>query len=91
MRESISRRQFLKGAAMTGAMIGFPIIVPAEVVARKGAKRVMPNDRVNVGQIGCGNIGSNYHIPILSKEADVRIIAVADAYKSRRDAAANFL
>jgi myo-inositol 2-dehydrogenase/D-chiro-inositol 1-dehydrogenase len=52
--KNVSRRRFLKGAAMTGAAMGFPTIVPAQVVAGKGGKRVMPNDRINVGQIGCG-------------------------------------
>ena len=88
MRESISRRKFLKGAAMTGAMIGFPIIVPAEVVARKGAKRVMPNDRVNVGQIGCGSIANYMHWGALKTMDDVRVVATCDAYKSRREAMA---
>ena len=40
-----------------------------------------------MGQIGCGNI-SHYHIGYLGRMPDVRIVAVADAYKSRREATA---
>jgi predicted dehydrogenase len=46
-----------------------------------------PSNRVNVGQIGCGGI-SHYHIGFLGAMPDVRIVAVADAYKSRREATA---
>ena len=51
-------------------------------------ERRAPSNRVNVAQIGCGNIGGNYHLGILGPMPDVRIVAVADAYKSRREAAA---
>ncbi len=81
-----TRRQFFARAAAGAAAIAAPSIV---TVPLRG--EAAPNSRVNVGQIGCGNIGSNYHIPTLKRMGDVRIVAVADAYKSRRDAAANGL
>ena len=80
---SLSRRRFLKQAVGASAAFAAPNIVTFPLFGAEA-----PSNRVNVGQIGCGNIGSNYHIPIISKMADVRIIAVADAYKSRRDNAA---
>jgi predicted dehydrogenase len=80
---AIGRRAFLKRSLACGAAIAAPHIVTGRVFGAEA-----PSNRVNVGQIGCGNIGSNYHIPILSGEDDVRIIAVADAYKGRRDGAA---
>lgn len=78
-----NRRQFLKSAAMTGAAFGFPTIVPAKVVAGKG--KVMPNDRVNVGQIGCGSIADYYHRSHLKQMDDVRVVATCDAYRRRAD------
>ena len=80
---NISRRHFLKTAVGASTVFAVPNIYTGSLFGA-GA----PSNRVNVGQIGCGNIGSNYHIPILSKMEDVRIIAVADAYKSRREGAA---
>ena len=80
---AIGRRAFLKRSLACGAAFAAPHIVTTSVFGADA-----PSNRVNVGQIGCGNIGGNYHIPILSRMPDVRIVAVADAYKSRRDAAA---
>ncbi|MCH7226381.1 Gfo/Idh/MocA family oxidoreductase [Haloferula sp. A504] len=77
----IRRRDFLKGVAATGAAVGFPTIVPAQVVAGRG--RVMPNDRVNVGQIGCGNISDYFHRSQLRQMDDVRVVATCDAFRSR--------
>jgi len=81
-----SRRSFLKGAAMTGAAIGYPTIVPAEVIAGKG--RTMPNDRVNVGQIGCGGIANYYHSSHFMKMEDVRIVATCDAFRKKGESLA---
>ncbi len=78
-----SRRQFLKGAAMTGAALGFPTIVPAQVIPGKG--RIMPNDRVNVGQIGCGSIADYYHRSALKQMDDVRVVATCDAFRKRAE------
>jgi predicted dehydrogenase len=80
---AIGRRTFLKQSLACGAAFAAPYIVTTPLFGADA-----PSNRVNVGQIGCGNIGSNYHIPILLREADVRIVAVADAYKGRRDGAA---
>lgn len=82
--KNLSRRTFLKGAALTGTAIGFPTIVPAQTVVKKGENRVMPNDRVNLGQIGCGGI-SGYHFHHMKSMDDVRVIATCDAFKSKRE------
>lgn len=81
-----SRRNFLKGAAMTGAVVGFPTIVPAEVIAGKG--RIMPNDRVNVGQIGCGGIANYFHSTALMPMDDARVVATCDAFRRKGEALA---
>ena len=80
---AIGRRTFLKQSLAFSAVFAAPNIVTKSLFGADA-----PSNRVNVGQIGCGGIGSGYHIPILSAMPDVRIVAVADAYKSRRDAAA---
>jgi len=58
---------------------GVPSIVPSTVFGDTA-----PSNRVNVGQIGCGSI-SHYHWGHMAGMPDVQIVAVSDAYKSRRD------
>jgi hypothetical protein len=80
MRErAVSRRAFVKSGVVAGAVLGVPSIVPSTVFGKTA-----PSNRVNVAQIGCGSI-SEYHWGHLSKMDDVRVVAVSDAYKSRRD------
>lgn len=62
--------------------MGVPSIVPSSVFGTAA-----PSNRVNAGLIGCGNIG-NYHAGYLKRMEDVRVVAVCDAYKSRRVARA---
>ncbi len=66
---------------MGSAALGFPTIIPVSAIAGKG--RVMPNDRVNVGQIGCGSIAGYYHRAHLEQMDDVRVVATCDAYSQR--------
>jgi hypothetical protein len=77
-----SRRDFFKRAVAAGAVFAVPTILTKPVFGAAA-----PSNRVNVGQIGCGGI-SHYHIGYLGGMPDVRIVAVADAYKSRREATA---
>jgi predicted dehydrogenase len=79
--KQISRRNFIKGATIAGAAIGFPTIVPSTVLAKTG--KASPNSKVNVGVIGCGSrfgqCAGNY------KNYDKSVvIAVCDPVKSRR-------
>ena len=82
-KNSIPRRDFLK-RSVAAAAFSMPAIVPNTVFGADA-----PSNRVNVGQIGCGNI-SNYHTNYLKQMPDVRVLAVCDAYQSRRDAKAAF-
>jgi predicted dehydrogenase len=81
-----TRRHFLKRAAAVAPVLGFPTIVPANVVAGKG--RVMPNDRVNVGQIGCGSIAGYFHHTNLKAMDDARVVATCDPFRKRAEALA---
>jgi len=76
---TVTRRDVIKGGIAAGAAVAFPTVVPSTVFGAAA-----PSERVHVGQIGCGGI-SNYHTNHLSRMKDVRVVAVADAYKSRRD------
>ena len=80
---TLSRRRFLQRAVGASTVFAVPNILTAPLFGAAA-----PSNRVNVAQIGCGNIGSNYHVPLLTQMDDVRIVAVADAYKSRRESMA---
>jgi predicted dehydrogenase len=82
-----TRRNFLKRVTAAGAAFGFPTIVPAAVVSGKG--RLMPNDRVNVGQIGCGGISDYFHRTYLKAMDDVRVVATCDAYRKKAEGLAS--
>ena len=74
----INRRELIA----LGAAVGIPAIVPSTVFGKAS-----PAERVNIGLIGCGGISRYYHRNYLKRMADVRIIAVCDAYTSRREKA----
>ncbi len=81
----ISRRDFMKSSLAASAVVGMPTIIPSSAFGADA-----PSNRVNVALIGCGNIGG-YHKNWLTQYDDVRIVAVCDAYKSRRTAMAGEL
>lgn len=80
--KGISRRAFIKSGLAASAVFTIPTIVPGSVLGADA-----PGNRINVGLLGCGNIG-HYHKNWLNQYEDVRIVAVCDAYKSRRVAMA---
>jgi predicted dehydrogenase len=80
---NLSRRSFIKTAAAAGAAFAVPNILTRPLFGAPSA-----NGTVNVAMIGCGGIGTGYHLAHFKQMADVRVVAVADAYKSRREAAA---
>lgn len=79
-RRKRNRRDFIKRGLAAASAFGVPVIVPSSVFGAQA-----PSNRVNVALIGCGGIG-HYHKNWLTQFEDVRIVAVADAYKSRRAA-----
>lgn len=85
MKSNISRRNFLKSAAGTTAgMMGFPLIVPSHVIA--GTRRVAPSDKIVMGAIGVGQMGTGHLRSFMGFE-DVRMVAVCDVRKEHRDRA----
>ena len=77
-KSDISRRDFMKSSLAASAALAVPTILPGSAWGEDA-----PSKRVNVALLGCGNIG-NYHKNWLVQYPDARVVAVCDAYKSRR-------
>jgi predicted dehydrogenase len=75
---TLTRRQFLRSAAATAALAGFPTIVPARVLGQ-----FAPSKQVNVGAIGAGRISRVHDMPNVLKLQNARIVAVCDLYAPR--------
>lgn len=73
IKERISRRQFVKGAAFAAA----PLIVPASVFGKES-----PSNTLNVGIVGCGN-RFRAHSGSLNSIPGVRVTAVCDIWAER--------
>ncbi|GGM75132.1 NADH-dependent dehydrogenase [Dyadobacter beijingensis] len=76
------RRSFLKATAKgTAGIIAasmFPTIVPSTVFGKNA-----PSNKINIGQIGFGRIGSTHDLPEVIKNEAAHVIAVADLDKNR--------
>ena len=82
--QRLTRRGFLERAATASGAVAAPWIVPAAALGADGA--VAPGNRIGVGIIGLGVMGSG-HVRHLAGRADVQVLAVCDVDRSRRDAA----
>jgi len=73
----MSRRQFLKGSALAGSAAALGGLTPAKVM---GA-----NDRINLGLIGAGNMGTGHLKSLVgrSETDNIRVVAVCDVYQKR--------
>jgi hypothetical protein len=74
----MNRRNFLK---TTGGLIAFPTIVPNAVFSQHA-----PNNRINMGFIGVGSMGSGHLRSFLGYD-DVQVVAVCDVQAAHRDQA----
>ena len=72
---AISRRHFLRTAAATVAVSGFPTIIPASALGSE--RRPGANSRITIGVIGTGNQGFNDIRSMITDER-VQIVAVCD-------------
>ena len=83
----ITRRRFLKTTVIStaGAFVA-PLIVPSSVFGTNA-----PNNRINIGAIGCGRISRDHDMPGLFKADDARIIAVCDLDSKRLAEAKQFV
>jgi len=79
-KSQITRRSFLKGtAAIGGAAIGLPAIVPASVFGANA-----PSNRIVMGAIGVGSQGTGDMQGFLSK-SEVQMVAICDIDKGHLD------
>jgi len=79
----LTRRGFLKRAALVGGAVAAPCVIPASALGLNGA--VPPSERIVLGGLGVGNRGThdlNWMLP----EKDVQFVAICDARKARREA-----
>jgi predicted dehydrogenase len=79
----VSRRHFLKNSALATAIAASPLILPSGLRAQNG-----PSKKLTVGIIGCGNISDSHYPVILGYPESVRILAVCDVDRERREASA---
>lgn len=77
----LTRREFLKGAALAGAVLGFPAVVPSTVFGRNA-----PGNRINIGLIGMGLMMGGHHSIMLGRD-DVQVVAVCDVDREKRQRA----
>jgi predicted dehydrogenase len=80
MKHSITRRQFLKTAAVAG-VVGLPQFVPTRTLGRAGL--VAPSKRLTLGVIGLGTQGFSDMRAFLGN-AEVQVIAVCDVHEEQR-------
>jgi predicted dehydrogenase len=82
----VTRRRFLKTAAGSAAVAGFPTIVPASVFGQ-----MAPSERINVGAIGVGRISRGHDLPVIFKYDGARVIAVCDLDANRAELGRQFV
>ena len=79
---NVTRRGFLRTAAMAGAALVAPAIIPASALGKDGA--VPPSERIVMGGIGLRSRGMG-DLQWLLPEADVQFVAICDAQKASRE------
>jgi predicted dehydrogenase len=84
---TLKRRDFLRisSLAATGAII-VPSIVPSSVFGKNA-----PSNRIQIGQIGCGRIGTEADMPGVLPFDSVRIVSVCDLDSLRLEAGKRFV
>ena len=80
-QHSFNRREFLKRAAVAGAGLTLPCIVPASVFGQN-----TPSNRITLGLIGMGLMMGSHHNIGLGRE-DTQVLAVCDVDRKKREQA----
>jgi predicted dehydrogenase len=79
-RQRITRRGFLKKTAgLTAGAIAFPYVVPSSALGKAGT--IAPSNRIVMGAIGVGSMGSGDMRGFMNKQ-EVQIVAVCDVDKN---------
>ncbi len=75
----MKRRNFINKTLLgTAATVGFPSIVPANVLGKNA-----PSNKINIGQIGCGRIARSHDIHDTIRFDQTRFIGVCDVDSKR--------
>ena len=78
-KNNFSRRRFLKRAAGTAiGVIGFPYVAQSSALGKAGS--IAPSNRITMGFIGVGGMGTNNMRGFMSN-GDVQVVAVCDVVK----------
>ncbi len=86
-KQTIKRRDFLKRTAgVSAGAVAFPYIVPSSALGLSGA--VAPSNRITVGCIGTGGMGSGNMSGFLGRR-DAQVVAVCDVDSVHREEARN--
>lgn len=81
----ISRRVFLKKATRVATgVVTFPYLIPSSALGKSGS--IAPSNRITVGCIGVGGMGTSNLNGFLQKES-VQVVAVCDVDTEHRDRA----
>ena len=86
LRKPVSRRGFLKAAAAGAGALALPAILPSRLHGAGG-----PNQRIRVGQIGCGRIATVHDMPGELKSGLADNFAVCDLDSKRAAAGRVFV
>ena len=87
MKKDVDRRQFLKrGLCVSAAAVGFPYVVRSSALG--GTGQVPPSEKIVMGCIGVGSMGSG-HLRTFLQQEDTRIVAVCDLRDIFREKARN--
>jgi predicted dehydrogenase len=80
----IKRRDFLRGSAVSlAAATALPSIIPAAALGN--AEKEAPSEKVVVGLIGCGDLGTRHHlVHMLLPNPRIEVAAVCDVDAYRR-------
>ncbi len=78
----LTRRKFLESTLLAAGAVSVPQLVPARALGQGAA--VTPGNRVTVGLIGRGGMGSG-HLHRLAYDQNFQLVAVCDVDKSRRE------
>ena len=77
---SLTRRDFLKVTTATAATVALPTILPSSVLGRNG--QTPPSERINLGIIGCGGMGTS-NLTVCARYPDVVVTAACDVWDAR--------
>jgi predicted dehydrogenase len=78
---ALTRREFLKSAAVASATLALPTIVPSTVFGRNA-----PGNRITMGLIGMGLMMGGHHQIMLGRDG-VQVLAVCDVDRTKRERA----